>query len=365
MNSKRLVLILAAIIPVCILVLVAVLFLPRGTAPNNSGISSSSGSSSNTATDGSFSSQSILTEYKLAGIRTNDSVVLTEEQKAQVVVQLDNRNWQTPQWQPERKVLAVLGNTSTAELPVYNIFIFDPAKNTWMQITSYDQATGGISAFKWFGNTNLAFTQGSEGNNWLHNLDYVNNQLTKVFQTAGKLIDNNSDGYLFLSGNNLLRWQDTKGNNLIQYNVNDIEANAKIMQAGLNNQNQAWMLVQTSTQQIMYVFATAGDITPTEVLRLRLGAQTVLGTCEIGSNFFFVQARNNNLQILNLANTNQAVATLSTNQEITKLNYQVTCGNQTALIRIYGGESNQWYQFTGSRLENIPNFDNLASIATL
>jgi|GEM_PF-6872078 len=367
MNSKRIVLILVVSVPVCLLVVVAALFLSTNSSQTrtNSTKSSTSSGGSDSATSETNSSQNPLANFAFAGIRNNDTVILTADREAQVVVQLDTKQWQTPKWQPQRKVLAVLGNSGTIVEPIYNIFTFDPSKNVWQQITSYDKTTSGVTAFNWLNNTTLSFTQGAEGNNWLHNLDYVNSQLTKVFQTEGKLMDDNSASYVFVQNNNVLRWHDIKGKELIKYNAGDIEAGAKIIQSGLNNQDQAWMLVQTTNQQIMYIFATAGNIVPTEILRVRLGAQTILSACEIGSNFFFIQSKGNTLQILNLANTNQPIATLPTNQEITKLNSQVTCTSDSAYIRIYGGESNQWYRFTGSRLETLPGFANLDMIAAL
>lgn len=391
MKSKYFVIALVIFLPIIVLVLVAVMFMQAGNMQNpNNSVQTSTSIPNNS--QNSTTSLSNLINFQIAAVQTQGSVALTNLDSNQVVIQLDNRNWQSPKWQPKRDVLAVLADTNpgpqsssaasqsrntrpssqsatssnNTNQPVYNLFMFSPAQNQWTQLTSYNQQTSGIKQFEWLNDTTIAFTQGIGVESWLHHLDYQNNQIVKVFKTEANLLGVKQEKYLFEKNNfSEIILTNSTGEVLRSYNPKQLGDNVEVVKIGLNTNAQLWMLLSFTSQQIMYLFTDDSTQIPTEILRVRLGAQKLIDVCELQNNFYFIQVIGNNLQIINLANINLPAATLVVNQDINKLSTNIFCSKDHIFIRVFGGESNQWYKFSGSELQVLPNFANIEQIAVI
>lgn len=368
MNKKTLMLFLIIGLPsVVIIVLIAVLLsamaasnqLPR---PNTSS-SISSGQSQTSVSAGAGE----LVNYKLAGISKDDTLVLLDEDKAQVVVQFDQRKWHHLQWQPQRKVFAVLGNTNqTEEISLDNLFIYDPATNKTSQVTTYNSTTGGITGFTWLNDSVIAFTQGEGAASWLHHYDYLNQQVTKVFQVDGIITDASDAGYIFHSGDSVVSWHSVDGNLLHRFDASTVSEDAFVVNETKFSGGQPVAVVETETDYGIYVMNKEGNQPATLLLRRAAEAAKIIGACEQNSQLLSLDAAGQTLQIFNVVRPNIALANVNTKQENARFAVLEECSSNDMYIYAYTTTNEfEWFRFRAGAFQQMQVMSNLIEIAAL
>lgn len=127
-------------------------------------------------------------KYPITGVKTDGTVVvINATDKQEIVLTLENKKWRSPKWSPDGKLIAVLGLTDEAK-SVYDIFIYDLVKAEWRQATNHVSIGVGVDSLAWFSDAKLVYTQGGQGNHWLHRYDYVNQETRKEFQIDDLII---------------------------------------------------------------------------------------------------------------------------------------------------------------------------------
>lgn len=191
MKPKLTVVLVIIFILLCGLIMAAVLLgsLPSGSGNANNTSSTSSTTISVPAQLVGLQDPAIAAKYFLAAIKPDDTVVvINPNDQEEIVVNLDKRQWQKPRWSPDGKLLAVLGVTDDVRL-VYDIFIYDLVRAKWSQVTNYASLGFGVDGYAWLDASRLMFTQGPEGNHWLHRFDYRNQETRKEFSLAEVLVE--------------------------------------------------------------------------------------------------------------------------------------------------------------------------------
>lgn len=367
MNKKTLMLFLIIGLPlIVIIVLIAVLLSAMGASnqlprPNTSS-SVSSGQSQTSITAGAGE----LVNYKLAAISKDDTLVLLDDDKAQVVVQFDQRKWHHLQWQPQRKVFAVLGNTNQpGEVSLDNLFIYDPATNKTSQATTYNLTTGGITGFTWLNDSVIAFTQGEGAANWLHHYDYLNQQVTKVFQVDGIITDASNDGYVFHSGDSSVSWYSTNGSLIRRFDAGVENEDAFIVNETKFSGGQPVAVVETETDYGVYVINKDGNQPATLLLRRAVEAAKTIGVCEQNSQLLTLEAAGQTLQIFNIVRPNAAIANVNTKQENARFAVLEECSSHMYIYAYTAENEFEWFRFGAGAFQQIPAMANLIEIAAL
>ncbi len=132
----------------------------------------------------------VAARFKLVGVKPDDTVaVIDPVTEDEIVVNIDHYRWKLPTWSPDNKLLAVLGSDNQEKPDVFDLFIYELAAGKWTKATNYSVTNWGITGYAWLDGTRLVFTQGSEGNSWLHRYDYPNQELRKEFQTSLTVVE--------------------------------------------------------------------------------------------------------------------------------------------------------------------------------
>lgn len=191
-----------AVVFVLIIGLVIVSLLLAATQRNNP-----NGNGNNTSSTQSISAPAnlvglqdpkIAAKYPIAGIKTDDTVVvINPTDKDEIVLTLETKKWRSPKWSPDGRLLAVLGQTN-AEKNVYDIFIYDLEKAEWVQVSNFAALGVGVDSMAWFGEKRLVYTQGQLGNHWLHRYDYVNQETRKEFLSEDLIVAVHSESQRFI-----------------------------------------------------------------------------------------------------------------------------------------------------------------------
>ncbi len=189
------------VVALILLILVLVLVLPGitgGGTPNPG--TTTGGTTAGGQTDGGSSGDDgprtdlvdVLKNknFLYAGVTDEDTVALIDDKSDEVVVRLDHKEWKDIQWSPGGLV-SVLGRTGGVEESVDDLFIFKFDSAEWEQLTFYQDVTEGVESYFWTSEDTIAFIQGSGSERWLHEYDFPNRELTKVFKITGDIL-----GYL-------------------------------------------------------------------------------------------------------------------------------------------------------------------------
>lgn len=127
-------------------------------------------------------------DFPQAAITSEDTVVLFDKAKEQqAIVNLNQNNWKDISCSPQGDLVAVLGETDP-ENQVYDLHIFNQQTRKWQRSTYYSDIGAGISGYDWYAQNIIRYTQGEQDNNWVHEYDYVQQEVTKLYRIEGEII---------------------------------------------------------------------------------------------------------------------------------------------------------------------------------
>lgn len=127
-------------------------------------------------------------DFPEAAITSEDTIVLFDKaEEKQAIVNLNQKNWKDINCSPQGDLVAILGETNS-EKQVYDLHIFDQQTRKWQRATYYSDIGEGISGYDWYAQNIIRYTQGDQGNNWVHEYDYVQQEVTKLYRIEGELV---------------------------------------------------------------------------------------------------------------------------------------------------------------------------------
>jgi hypothetical protein len=124
--------------------------------------------------------------WRYGGIRADGSLALIDKDDVEVVIDLQDRKWQSPSFDPRGAAFAVLSETAEN---IYDIYTYNFAKSELRRDTFYGDGAQGITGYFWDDSGHIYFTQGVEPDNWLHRYDFENREVRKLFRTFGRLVN--------------------------------------------------------------------------------------------------------------------------------------------------------------------------------
>lgn len=239
---------------------------------NSSGFfqSNSSSTSSSVSSDETTKTKQITADHKLVGIRKDDTLAVLKDNGDEVVINLAHYKWHDPLWSTDGKLVSVLGQSNVRKT-ISDIYLYDLSLDKWKAVTTFvTSATTGVTGSAWIGTTTLAFTQGTDPNNWLHEYDYVNNEITKIFRAPGTLESFSTTAQRYLFSKNVgtdaspdyrITITDIQGNEVRAFTAGDFLSGARLISArwGKGQQDLVFNLyLQGVTKQ--YVWTADSDI---------------------------------------------------------------------------------------------------------
>lgn len=138
--------------------------------------------------------------YQYAYIKEDDTLAISGQQSAEVVINLAHLQWRDIHWSPDGTRIAALGDVS--DNGRYDLYIYEFSNNEWTKATVFESVKAGINGYSWVDADSLVFVQGEKGSTWVHTYNVPNNEIKKVFQVEGVLgMVNLTDRQIVLSEN--------------------------------------------------------------------------------------------------------------------------------------------------------------------